>query len=176
MNAPIPEIEYIDLVDENDEVIHTAPRSKEMMNKYAVRWVTVFILNSKSEIVIQQRKESKPYKPLRFDASVGGTVSAGDGYDESARRELEEELGITTELKYLGKYTAEEDGRIVAHSSVHIGYNDGPYKNWETEAERLEFFTFEELEKMASRFPYLFSNGVIFSIPILKEYFSSKTS
>lgn len=166
------QVEFIDLVDENDQVIDTVPRSKEAMDKHAVRWVTVFILSQDKKLVIQQRKESKSYKPLRFDASVGGTVSAGDGYDESAQRELEEELGITTDLEYLGKYTATEEGRVVAHSSVHIGYSDGPFKNWEVEAERLEFFEFSELEKMVERFPYLFSNGIIFSIPLLKDFFN----
>ena len=38
---------------------------------------------------------SKDIYPGYYDVAAGGVVLAGESYDESARRELEEELGIS---------------------------------------------------------------------------------
>lgn len=164
-------IEMIDIVDENDIVIDTKPRTKDIQDTAIIRWVTVIIVTSDGKIVSQQRKSTKTYAPLRFEASVGGTVIAGDDYETSAVKEMEEELGINVPLVYLGKYTAKNNERIIAHSSLHIGLSDGPFKNWEIEAERLEYFTFKELEFLVDRLPYMFSYGIKCSMPFLKDYF-----
>ncbi len=61
----------------------------------------------KVEILLQKRSREKDTYPGCYDTSSAGHVLAGDGYSESACRELWEELGIRAwegELRLLGFY------------------------------------------------------------------------
>jgi isopentenyldiphosphate isomerase len=51
-------------------------------------------------LLVQQRAPGKDTWPGYYDASVGGHLSAGEGY-EDAYREVEEELGVTIDLNRL---------------------------------------------------------------------------
>lgn len=52
----------------------------------------------KREILLQKRSNDKDSFPGCYDISSAGHMKAGDEYDESALRELEEELGIKAEM------------------------------------------------------------------------------
>ncbi len=54
----------------------------------------IFIFNSSGQLYVQLRAMSKDIYPGHWDPAAGGVVLAGETYQESARRELEEELGI----------------------------------------------------------------------------------
>lgn len=60
--------------------------------------VVVCIFNSKNELLIQKRTESKQVWPGLWDVSCGGAVIAGETPQESAMREVSEELGIPIDL------------------------------------------------------------------------------
>ncbi len=64
----------------------------------------VWILNTKGQILIQRRSPTKENWPDLWDVSVAGHISAGEEPVEAARRETQEELGITLapcECRYL---------------------------------------------------------------------------
>jgi len=67
-------------------------------NSHNLIYRTVYILirNDKDEILIQKRSPTKDLYPNCWDLSVGGHVIYGDSYEQTAVRELEEELGIYT--------------------------------------------------------------------------------
>lgn len=52
-------------------------------------------MNDKQEVLLAQRSLQKTINPGIWAVSVGGTVAAGDDYLETARRETEEELGVS---------------------------------------------------------------------------------
>lgn len=54
----------------------------------------VWIYNSKGEVLLQLRSEDKRSFPGVWDVSVAGHMSAGDKPEETAIREIEEEIGI----------------------------------------------------------------------------------
>ena len=54
----------------------------------------VCIFNSRGEMLIQQRQSFKKGWPNKWDLSVGGHTEAGETPQQSAERELWEELGI----------------------------------------------------------------------------------
>ena len=54
----------------------------------------VCIFNSKGEMLIQQRQPFKTTWPGLWDLSIGGHIEAGETSQDSAARELWEELGI----------------------------------------------------------------------------------
>jgi 16S rRNA (adenine1518-N6/adenine1519-N6)-dimethyltransferase len=98
--------EYFDVVDENDNVIDRAPRSYVHAQKLLHRAVSIFLFNTRGELLIQKRSASKDEYPGCYTSSASGHVSAGETYDETAPRELAEELGIDTPLEYLMRFPA----------------------------------------------------------------------
>ena len=62
---------------------------------YFVAIISIRVLgNSKGEIFVQKRTKTKDVYPGYDDVAAGGVVLAGETYEASAERELEEELGI----------------------------------------------------------------------------------
>ena len=85
--------EMVHIVDENDNVIDTVPRSEMRAKKLLHRAVYILVFNSQGEIFVHQRTFEKDLYPGFFDVKVAGTVTT-ESYDETAKRELEEEIGI----------------------------------------------------------------------------------
>jgi 16S rRNA (adenine1518-N6/adenine1519-N6)-dimethyltransferase len=77
-------------------------------NNLRHRAVHILIFNPAGEVYLQQRSRWKDRHPLRWDSSAAGHVAAAESYDETARRELEEELGISIPLKKISKLPASE--------------------------------------------------------------------
>ncbi|HEY5220929.1 MAG TPA: NUDIX hydrolase [Candidatus Paceibacterota bacterium] len=106
--------EILDLVDENDQVVGSKPRSEvyaEGLSNFRV--VNAFIVNSEGKIWIPRRAANKRLFPLGLDMSMGGHVSSGESYEEAFGRELEEELGLNAEATphpLLGHLSPNKDG------------------------------------------------------------------
>lgn len=83
----------ITIVNEQNEVIGQSDLIAANECGLLRRTVWVFIFNTKSELLLQQRGATV-LDPLLLDQSVGGHVDMGETYDETAVREVEEELGI----------------------------------------------------------------------------------
>jgi 16S rRNA (adenine1518-N6/adenine1519-N6)-dimethyltransferase len=96
------------VVDEDDQLLGTAPRAEVHGNNLRHRAVHMLIFNDAGEVYLQKRSRHKDRHPLVWDSSAAGHVTAGEEYDEAARRELHEELGIDVALEKLLKLTATE--------------------------------------------------------------------
>lgn len=157
--------EIIDIVDKNDQIIGTIERTPEWnANRPTIhRFVDVFVRLSDGRFLMQQRAASKSKKPLVFNSPAGGLVVTGQSYEQAAQKELMEELGITTPVKFVADFQDQspETGELSAFAKLFEVESDGPFTGWEKEAERLEIFTFEELTYMTMRFPYLFTSGFL---------------
>ncbi len=100
--------ESFSVVDERDQVVGAAPRSQVHANNLLHRAVHLLIFNSAGEVFLQMRSRWKDRHPLAWDSSAAGHVNAGEEYDQSAARELREELGINTPLVRMAKLSASE--------------------------------------------------------------------
>jgi len=90
-------VELLAVVNERGEIIKTLPRSEIHGNPSLMhRVVHVHVFNSKNELLLQKRSMTKDVAAGKWDTSVGGHVNAGETLDEAVKREMEEELGITT--------------------------------------------------------------------------------
>lgn len=99
--------EIFDVVNENNEVIGQAARREVHAQKLLHRSIVVLVFNKKGELFLQKRSHWKDHNPLRWDSSVAGHLNAGENCSDAARRELQEELGITgaVELEEFGFMT-----------------------------------------------------------------------
>ncbi len=96
--------EFMDVINENNEVIRAAARAEIKQKNLLHSGVIIFLFNSKGELFVHQRSKGKKMFPLRWDIAVGGGVKAGETYKEAALRELFEETGIKAQLHLLGLY------------------------------------------------------------------------
>lgn len=146
-------IEMVDVVDKDDNVLRTVPRSEAEENNERVRGVQVILVNDAGEILVQWRRADKKMYPRTFTASAAGMVNAGEPYELAAMRELAEEMGVVTKLELLGSYQANK-GHLV-NGQLYVGNWDGDVFGWEEEADGLDMWTREEAKFMLKRFPYL---------------------
>lgn len=93
--------EILDVVNIDDQVIGQNSRDDVHRLGLLHREIRIWIINHKNEILFQKRGPHKTYLPNIFDASVGGHVASGASYEESAIRELFEEVGIIAKVRDL---------------------------------------------------------------------------
>ena len=62
--------EYLDLVDENDNVIGKAPRSEVRARNLLHRGVGILVFNSRGELYVHKRTETKDIFPGMYDLSL----------------------------------------------------------------------------------------------------------
>ena len=152
--------ERFPVVDENDQLLGDAPRGEVHGNNLRHRAVHILIFNARGELFLQKRSRWKDRHPLLWDSSAAGHVDAGEDYDETAVRELEEELGVTAELTRVAKLAAsEQTGQefIWLYQAEH----EGPFTLAPTEIEHGEFFPVEVVSEWIKARPADFAPGFL---------------
>ncbi|MDI3418924.1 NUDIX hydrolase [Streptomyces luteolus] len=87
--------EILDIVDEQDRVVGTAPRGEAYAKGLRHRCVFILARDAKDRVFVHRRTPTKLVFPSMYDMFVGGVVGAGEAYDTAALREAEEELGVS---------------------------------------------------------------------------------
>ena len=125
--------EYLDLVDTNDQVIGKKKRSEVYTERLSnFRVVNAFVVNSNGEIWIPRRAANKRVFPLCLDMSMGGHVESGESYEQTLKRETQEELNIDTDqaaVRSLGHLTPHKDGVSAFMNVYEIKTDETPKYN-----------------------------------------------
>ncbi len=131
----------IDLVDFDDQVIGQAPRSRMRAENLRHRCTAVIVIDHREErLLVHQRSREKDVWPLWWDLAAGGVVEAGEVLDDAAARELEEELGVTTDLRKLGsRHHCDHQVDVFMH--VWLGHHEGPFVFTDGEIEQTQWLT-----------------------------------
>lgn len=91
--------EHVVLVDEANRPIGTADKATVHTSATPLhRGFSLFLFNSKGELLIQQRALTKKTWPGAWSNSVCGHPALGESVEAAARRRLSYELGIETDL------------------------------------------------------------------------------
>jgi isopentenyldiphosphate isomerase len=88
--------ELVDVVDAADRVVGRVTRAEMRAQKLRHRATYILVFNAQGQLFVHRRSATKDIYPSYYDVAVGGVVGAGESYDEGARRELAEELGVTS--------------------------------------------------------------------------------
>lgn len=90
-----PQDEQLTQVDEKNQIVGSISRktAHESGDMY-YRTIYVVIKNERNEILIEKRSGTKDLYPNCWDISVGGHVDFGKSYEETAVREVKEEMGL----------------------------------------------------------------------------------
>src|SRR5829696_1754927 len=134
--------EIFDVVNERDEVIGRETRREVHRTGLKHRAVHVLVFNSRGELFLQKRSQTKDTFPGAWDSSASGHLCCGEDYDQCALRELEEEIGLqpTTPPERLFKIDAcAETGQ--EHVWVYRCISDQSLMLNAEEIERGDWFT-----------------------------------
>ena len=151
--------EMIDILDE-----YTGEKTGEVISKNEAHktgiWhgsIHVLIVNNdKTRTLLQKRCAEKKLYPNTWDIAVGGHISAGEDDITSAKRELEEELGLNSEelkIEKVDRITEKLNNNGVISNefvSIFIAYADININDIKLQAEEVseaKWCTKEELNK-----------------------------
>ncbi|MEW6426406.1 MAG: NUDIX hydrolase YfcD [Thermodesulfobacteriota bacterium] len=159
-----PAQEEVLIVDEDDRPVGTAPRWRMRRDRLIHRASYILVFNRGGELFVQKRTATKDIFPGYFDIAAGGVVLAGESYEQAARRELAEEMGVAAELvPHFTNYYADGGNRVWGKifSCVH----DGPFRLQPEEVESGCFIPLAAIEAMAATHPFT-PDGLI----VLRRY------
>ena len=140
-------MEFLDIVNEQNEVVGKASHDEIYEKKLPHRIVHVLIFDKDGKLALQLRSKQKSFCPQHWSTPVGGHVQSGETYEEAAKRESIEELGIKPDVAFLYSDLYEDEGLKKFLSTFELVY-DGPFNINPAEVEKVEFFTLEEIQIM----------------------------
>lgn len=163
--------EVYDVVNELDEVIGTATRKQVHSDRSLLHRASgVFVFNTDRQLLMQKRSKTKDMYPGYWVFSVGGHVDSGTGYLETAKRELQEELGIDADIFPLEKMLQEDEHERefwMCYALIH----NGPFPNFNTiEADEVRFFSVTELVEHGKLGTLALPPNVIKTLPQVQHW------
>ena len=122
--------EEVILVDRNDQPLGTMPKLEAHEKGVLHRAFSVFIVNNKNELLLQQRATIKYHSPGLWTNTCCSHQREGETTLAAGKRRLKEEMGMEVPLKELFTfiYKAPFDNGLTEHELDHVllGYSEVP--------------------------------------------------
>ena len=128
--------EQVILVNEKDEQIGLMPKQEAHEKAVLHRAFSVFIFNEQNKLMLQQRALHKYHSPGLWTNTCCSHQRDGESSLEAGKRRLQEEMGLTTNLKETTSfiYKAPFENGLTEYEYDHIlvgNYNGNPIINVE---------------------------------------------
>ena len=116
--------EKVILVDKNDNQVGLMPKLEAHEKGLLHRAFSIFIFNSRYELLLQKRASSKYHSGGLWTNTCCSHPREGEDTLDAANRRLDEEMGIKTSLRkvYDFIYKAELDNQLTEHEFDHVFY------------------------------------------------------
>ena len=165
------------LVDENDVPLGTAEKMEAHEKALLHRAFSVFIFNSKGEMLLQQRAINKYHSGgLWTNACCSHPYFEQDTLAAAGKR-LQEEMGFTTTLTRAFEfvYKANFDNGLTEHEYDHvfIGEYDGTVLPDESEVENFCYMSMNELKEAMELHPQKYTAWFKIALPKLEKYLAA---
>ena len=143
--------EKVILVDKNDNQVGVMPKLEAHQKGLLHRAFSVFIFNSKYELLLQKRASSKYHSGGLWTNTCCSHPREGEEILDAAKRRLIEEMGIDTSLRKVHDfiYKAELDNDLTEHEFDHVLYgiyNEDPIIN-KDEADDFKWIDMDSLNE-----------------------------
>ncbi len=114
--------EKVILVNEQDEQIGLMPKMEAHEKALLHRAFSVFVMNKKGELMLQQRALHKYHSPGLWTNTCCSHQRDGESNIAAGKRRLQEEMGFVTELKETVSfiYKAPFDNGLTEHEFDHV--------------------------------------------------------
>ena len=163
--------EKVVLVTEKDEVLGLMEKMQAHENGILHRAFSVFLYNSKGEMLLQKRASQKYHSPNQWTNACCSHPRIEETYEQAAKRRIKEELGIDCELeeKFWFIYKADVGQNLWEHELDHVfvGNYEGEFNLNKEEVTEVRYISLENLNIELENNPENFTEW--FKI-ILEEY------
>ncbi|MCW0485335.1 isopentenyl-diphosphate Delta-isomerase [Riemerella anatipestifer] len=163
--------EKVVLVNPKDEVLGVMEKLQAHRSGFLHRAFSVFLFNTKGEMLLQRRAGVKYHSPRLWTNAVCSHPRLGESYKAGAQRRLIEELGIDADIseKFSFIYKAEVGDNLWEHELDYVftGIYEGDFNLNPEEVSEVKYISMETLDKELETNPEQFTEW--FKI-ILKEY------
>lgn len=142
--------EYVVLVDEQDNELGTMEKMQAHREGKLHRAVSVFIFNSKQELLLQKRADEKYHSAGLWTNTCCSHPYHNEKPEVAAHRRLQQEMGLICELKFAFTfiYKAYLDNNLTEHELdyVYIGVSDNLPKQNPAEVSDWKYISVNELD------------------------------
>jgi isopentenyldiphosphate isomerase len=148
MQPANPAEEIVVIVDRDNQPIGAVTRKIMRQQRLIHRASYILVFNTAGELYIQKRSRTKDIYPGYWDLAAGGVILEGESYEEGAKRELREELGISgAKLRPLfDQYYEDADNRVWGR--IFACTSNGPFALQEEEIDGGRFIALGEIEQL----------------------------
>ncbi|GLI65735.1 hypothetical protein VaNZ11_009341 [Volvox africanus] len=145
--------EYCVIVDEQNRVVGAEPRDVTVRNRLLGRGSYVLVTNYNGELLVSKRSASKDVYPGDWDVVIAGVVRAGEEYEDTAARELSEEIGMSETaaragLQRLFVFAYQDASCHVWGCAFAFSHSGGQLCLQEEEVEWAGFRSWDEVQQM----------------------------
>jgi isopentenyl-diphosphate delta-isomerase len=162
------------LVDENDVPTGTMEKIEVHQKALLHRAFSVFIFNSKGEMLLQQRAAQKYHSPLLWTNTCCSHPAPGEDIVYAASKRLKEEMGFTTQLEKVFEfiYKAPFDNGLTEYEYDHvfIGEYDGVIIPDIDEVNSYQHQSPESIDADLQLFPEKYTEWFKIAFPKLQAY------
>ncbi len=168
------EQEYVVLVDEQNNILGTMPKSKVHQKKTPLhRAFSSFIFNKQKQLLLQQRSRKKKTWPLMWSNSCCGHPKLNESNINAAKRRLKDELGLeVNDLQEIApyRYQFSKDGVMENEiCPILVGFTEQEPKINNNEVEAVEWIDWHEFLQDIKKNPQKYSPWCIEEAEILKN-------
>jgi isopentenyldiphosphate isomerase len=146
--------ELVIVVNRANRVVGARPRCEMRAKRLPHRATYVLVFNSAGELYVQKRTLTKDIYPGFCDPATGGVVLAGENYEQAARRELAEELGIRDISLERHQDFYFEDPLCCVWGRIFSGIYDRPMIFQTEEVQSGEFLPVDEVLERSKTEPF----------------------
>lgn len=154
-------MEFVILVDNNDRQIGLMEKQAAHIGPHLHRAFSVFIFNSKGELLMQQRALSKYHSPGLWTNTCCSHPRSGETLEEATSRRLMEEMGMTCPMHevYTFIYKAPVGQGLTEHEFDHvfIGQSDDIPNINTDEVASWKYMRLDDLKKDLELYPELYT-------------------
>lgn len=173
-------MQHVILVDEQDNETGVMDKMEAHRKGLLHRAFSVFLFNSRGEILLQRRAASKYHSPGLWTNACCSHPMPGESLQDAVERRLREELGIYTPTKRVFDfiYHAQLDYGLTEHELDHvfIGEIEEISAINPEEADAVKFVDFETIEAEIKAHPYRFTVWFRLIFPRIKELYLNQNS
>ena len=170
--------ELVILVDHDDRETGVMEKIQAHREALLHRAFSVFVFNSKGELMLQQRALGKYHSPGLWTNTCCSHPRPGEDTENAAHRRLEEEMGLDCTLTKIFHFTykAPFDNNLTEHEVDHVfvGFSDTlPVINPD-EVESYRFATLDDISVEMAENPELFTVWFQIAFERVAEYYLNR--
>lgn len=168
--------ENVILVNENDEQIGLMEKLEAHQKGLLHRAFSVFVFNSKNELLIHQRALDKYHSPGLWTNTCCSHQRENESTLQAAHRRLQEEMGFDCELNEVFSFTyrAEFSNNLIEHEFDHVlvgTSNILPNPN-PSEVAHYKWLSIDQIKSDIQQNPHQYTEWFKIALPKLEQHLS----